>query len=178
VGDSSIDVALAGRIRAGDRQAEAELCRRYIPRIAGYGAAHLRDRQAIDDLLQEVLVIVLQALRAGRVDTPERLGSYVLSTCRHRVWEKNRGREHRPIDDEVATVLRYETDWIHLERERVEHCLSRLGLRERTIVVETFCNETPTDELAAQLGLTPGNVRVIRHRTLAQLLACVQGGAS
>lgn len=40
-----------------------------------------------------------------------------------------------------------------------------------------FYEDMPADELALELGLTPGNVRVIRHRALERLRLCVTGEA-
>ena len=68
------DVVLAARIVAAggqDREAaEAELCRRLAPRIRLFGLKHLRDRDAAADLVQQVLLITLEGLRAGKVREP------------------------------------------------------------------------------------------------------------
>src|SRR5579872_6812585 len=89
--DSAEDAALARRI-AADRDASAEsiLCRRLFPRIRAYGMRHMRDEAAASDLAQHVLVVVIEALRAGRLDDPERLGAFVMGTCRNTVldWRK------------------------------------------------------------------------------------------
>jgi RNA polymerase sigma-70 factor, ECF subfamily len=76
------DAELAGRVRGGDRAAEAELFRRLAPRVRLYGLRHLRDPTAADDLVQDVLLMTFDSLRAGKVREDERLASYVLGTCR------------------------------------------------------------------------------------------------
>src|SRR6266487_4491977 len=76
------DAELAGRVRGGDRAAEAELFRRLAPRVRLYGLRHLRDPAAADDLVQDVLLMTFDSLRAGKVREDERLASYVLGTCR------------------------------------------------------------------------------------------------
>jgi len=53
-----------------DAAAEGELCRRFAPRIRLYGLKHLRDEERARDLVQSVLLVVLEAVRAGRVDEP------------------------------------------------------------------------------------------------------------
>jgi RNA polymerase sigma-70 factor, ECF subfamily len=51
--DIELDNAeLVGRMGNGDREAEAEMCRRLAPRIRLYGLCHLRDEQAAADLTQ------------------------------------------------------------------------------------------------------------------------------
>src|SRR5262249_21756668 len=77
---------LARRIAAAalnhDRAAESEFCRRFAPRIRLYGLRHLRNEASAADLVQEVLIIVLQKLRAGGIEEPQRIASFVLGTCR------------------------------------------------------------------------------------------------
>jgi len=63
---------------------------------------------------------------------------------------------------EDATVLAVDAD-------KLAACLESLAERERTVVVMTFFAEKSGDEVARELGLTTGNVRVIRHRALARL---------
>ncbi len=61
-----------------------------------------------------------------------------------------------------------------LDTTRLQQCLAALPERERSVLVMTFYDERPADQVAAELGLTSGNVRVIRHRGLEHLRACMQ----
>lgn len=174
------DRELAGRIAAaadGGAAAERELCRRWAPRIAGYGARHLREPQGTDDLVQRVLLAVVQALRTDRVADPERLGAYILTTCRRTTWEMNRRawREAAPLSDTALVDLGVEPEWRTIDRAALDRCLGRLPARERTVILASFCDELPSDRIAAQLMTTAGNVRVLRHRALAQLQTCMEG---
>ena len=54
-------------------------------------------------------------------------------------------------------------------------CLQALAERERTVVVLSFFAEQSGDEVARELAVSAGNVRVIRHRALARLRACMGG---
>ena len=84
------DADLAPRIAAGDREAEAEMCRRMGPRIRLYGLRHLRSPSAADDLVQQVLLKIIEALRAARLREPDKLAQFVLGTCRMTVLELRR----------------------------------------------------------------------------------------
>jgi RNA polymerase sigma-70 factor (ECF subfamily) len=55
---------IAGAGRAPESAAEAELYRRLAPRVRLYGLRHLRDPQAAADLVQQVLLMTLERLRA------------------------------------------------------------------------------------------------------------------
>src|SRR5215471_20328401 len=84
------DADLAPRIADGDREAEAEMCRRMGPRIRLYGLRHLRSSSAADDLVQQVLLKVLEALRSDRLREPDKLARFVLGTCRMTVTDQRR----------------------------------------------------------------------------------------
>jgi RNA polymerase sigma-70 factor (ECF subfamily) len=184
--DSSIDAlddgALARRIagaRGGpDAAAEAELYRRLAPRVRLYGLRHLRDRQAAADLVQQVLLMTLERLRAGEVREPERIASFVLGACRMTVLEMRRGTKRREeLLEEWAPAsagVTYEApEPFMLDAERLGGCLEALPERERSVVVMSFFADQAADEVGAQLGLTGGNVRMIRHRALGRLRECM-----
>ena len=62
-----------------------------------------------------------------------------------------------------------------LDHARLLHCLDGLAERERSVLVLTFYDEQPALAVARELGLSEGNVRVIRHRGLQRLRDCVTG---
>jgi RNA polymerase sigma-70 factor (ECF subfamily) len=67
-----------------------------------------------------------------------------------------------------------------MEIERVDvvpltRCLARLEERSRLVVALSFQEGRSAEEVAARLGTTAGNVRVIRHRALAALRRCLDG---
>jgi RNA polymerase sigma-70 factor (ECF subfamily) len=157
---------------------ELALCRQFEGRIRGYGLRHLRDAAAAEDLVQHVLIAVLTAVRAGRVEDMTKLGAYVLGTCRYAVRDFQRGEaRQRRIAEEQATVLPegYEPHWSSVDPGRLEDCLMRLDPRDRAVVLATFAYDRDADEIGRAFDLTANNVRVIRHRALAKLQTCVGG---
>ncbi len=165
----------------GAAAAEAELCRRLGPRIRLYGLRHLRNGAAADDLVQEVLVLMLERLRSGRVRQPERLASFVLGSCRLVVRNLRRGRQRRDgLLDHYAAVFptRAELDPLALDRHRLRECMGSLAERDRTVLVLTFYADETSAAIASTLGTSPENVRALRHRAFVRLRGCVQGGAA
>jgi RNA polymerase sigma-70 factor (ECF subfamily) len=158
---------------------ERSICQRYSSRIRSYGLCHLRDGAAAEDLVQQVLLIVLQALRAGRIEDTENLDKYVFGTCRNAAMDMRRGNaRQRRIADAAATALPegYELPWALADRTHLDRCLERLEARARTVVLATFVDERDADDVGRSMGLSAGNVRVIRHRALASLHECMEGG--
>lgn len=162
-------------------ESERAVCEKYAGRIRAYGLRHLRDANAAEDLVQHVLLAVLQSLRAGRVADRERLDAYVLGTCRNAVMDLRRGAtRQRRVAEQASAGLPdgYEPQTLTVDRLRLEACLRALDARDRAIVLATFVEDRDADEIGSAMRLSAGNVRVIRHRALARLQACVEGGAS
>lgn len=172
------DEELARRIiEAREPDAEAHFCRRFAPRIRLFGLKRLRSEAAAADLVQDVLMLVLQKLRSGEVREPERIASFVLGAARQMIIDgrRNTGRRERLIDTFALELEPAETATTVLpDSERLQHCLQALPERERSVIVMTFYEDCPAETLGAQFGLTPGNVRVIRHRGLKHLRDCLE----
>ena len=169
------DAAVARRIADGDREAEADMCQRMAPRIRLYGLRHLRSPSAADDLVQQVLLKVLEALRAARLQNPDKLAHFVLGTCRMTVLDLRRSAQRqeellaafgRDLVPDPAPMPR-------LDDQQLAGCVQKLKERERSVVVMTFYDEQTALETAQSLGISEANVRVIRHRAIRQLRDCL-----
>ena len=138
---------------------------------------HLRNEAAAADLVQDVLLTILQKLRAREVREPERLASFILGTCRQVVIDGRRGglRRERLLETFAADLSPLVDDGGEaLDTGRLRECLQRLPERERAVLVMTFYDERPAEAVGAELGLSAGNVRVIRHRGIERLRGCMQ----
>jgi len=173
------DSELVRAIAAGTREAraaEAELCRRFAPRIRLYGLRHLRDEDRARDLVQSVLLAVLQAARAGRIADPERVDRFMLGTSRNVAQRMRDGTSANAGDGPLATIPADVDD----KPERADlaalvRCVSRLDDRSRQVVMLSFNEERPSDEIATRLAISTANVRVVRHRAIAALRRCLDG---
>ena len=179
----AVEAALARRIAAappgtaGD--AEAELYRLLAPRARRFGLRHLRDEHAAADLMQQVMALTIEQLRSGRLREPERVVSFVLGACRLTVTGQRRGERRREellqryADSLPMADLHVEP---RLDHARVADCLGRLAERERSVLVMSFYDDQPAGAVGQHLGLSAGNVRVLRHRGIEKLRRCVDAG--
>jgi RNA polymerase sigma-70 factor, ECF subfamily len=175
------DAELARTIELGAEgaaQAEAALYRRFARRIELYGLRHLSSREGAQDLVQQVMVSVLSAIRAGRLQDHTRLASFVLGTCRNVTWDTRRkDRRHRALarepamDDTTPPPTLAEGDVV-----RLWGCVASLPEREATVVRMSFWEDRDADEIAERIGASSGNVRVIRHRAVVKLAVCMNAG--
>lgn len=174
------DATLARRIgeQKGDgRLAESELCRRFRPRVRAYGLRHLGGADAADELCQRVLMLVIEKLRAQEVREVEAIASFILGTANHMARAMRRGEyKTRPLDEAQSPIFEVESEPA-LDRERVARCMGELAERERTVVTLTFFEDLSALEISTKIGISAGNVRVMRHRALSSLRDCFERGA-
>ena len=173
------DAELAARIAQGDSEAEAEACRRMGPRIRLYGLRHLRSASAADDLVQQVLVKLLEALRAGRLREPGKLAQFALGTCRMTVLDLRRSarRQEQLLAEFGADLVPDQPSMPQIDGGQLGRCVQMLNERERSVVVLTFYDEQTAAEVAGFLKISQANVRVIRHRAIQQLRTCMESPA-
>ena len=169
------DSDLAPRIAQGDREAEDELCRRMSPRIRLYGLRHLRSPSAADDLVQQVLIKVLEALRSARLRDPDKLAQFVLGTSRMTVLDlrRNAHRQEQLLATFGGDLVPDPPPVARLDDDQLAGCVQALKERERSVIVMSLYDEQTAAETARFLGISEPNVRVIRHRAIGQLRACM-----
>ena len=167
------------RIARGElaHDAEAEICRRFAPRIKLYGLRHLRSEDRAADLVQGVLLALLEAARAGRISELEHVERFVLGTCRN-VAQRVREREARTtlVDTATLDVVASDPGYERVDTGALMQCLGKLDNRSRSVVLLSFQAENSAEEIASVIETSAGNVRLIRHRALSQLRRCLDDG--
>jgi RNA polymerase sigma-70 factor (ECF subfamily) len=174
--DGDLARAIGAAHPGSANEAEAELYRRFAPRVRLYGLRHLRDDEAARDLAQQVLLMTIQKLRDGAVRSADEIGSFILGMSRTVVIDVRRKERRRTALRDVfllqdATAM--PAPDARLDLDRLDGCLSQLPDRERAVVFLTFYGDRAATDVGRELGLTGGNVRVIRHRALAHLRTCL-----
>jgi len=149
----------------------AQTVARWAARLGGPAAD-------VEDITQEVFVVVNRRLPDFRGDS--RLSTWLFGiTAKVTANERRRRRLRRlwlrlaPNPGERAPVMG-ETTIEQLEkRERLAlfyRALERLNERHRRALVLFEMEELSVEEVAAYMGLRPGNVRVLLHRARAAFL--------
>ena len=170
--------SLAERIHGGDPNAEEELVKRYRPGVYAIASARLRDREAAGDVSQEVLLMVLEALRAGKLREVGRLTAFIHSTARNRIntylanlyTERNRP----PLPDAPPVVTPEERFEESQRQSVVRQALGRLNPRDRKILLLTIVDGLKPREIAVRLGISPERLRKRKSRALQRVRKAVQ----
>jgi RNA polymerase sigma-70 factor, ECF subfamily len=169
---------LGARALAGDRAAEREICSRLLPAVRAFAQRRLRAASAAEDFAQDVLVLLIEALRERRVHEPERIASFALGICRNLSRERARTGERRR-----ELMAQYGVSEAELagagapgepSRGHLEDCYSQLTERARRVIRASFCDDDADAQIGAALAISEANVRVIRHRALGALRSCLE----
>jgi len=157
---------------------ESALAARFWDRIRLFAARRVRDAALAEDVAQETLRRVVDALRGGRVENLEALPSFVFQTARHICLQHHRsgGREARAlagleraaydvpaVPDALAALVGEE------QRRVVRQALDELDESDRGLLRMLYYEQLETTEAAERLGITPGALRVRKHRALLRL---------
>ena len=159
------------------------LVRSERPRLAGIARAEgLADAEALD-AVQDGLLTFLGLPAAAELGTQlaDGDGARLLATVVRNAARNARRRHHRarPHDDVVETMPddggADTLARLALAEDRVamSACVAELGDGGQRVVVMRLLDELSGDEVAAELGTTPGNVAVMLHRAKDKLRACL-----
>jgi RNA polymerase sigma-70 factor (ECF subfamily) len=159
---SSEDLALVAAARGGDRGAFEEIYRRYARMVHGIILSRV-PRDAADDLVQEVFILVLRRIPGLRDDAS--FGGWLAAIARNQAHDfHRRAVETAELPENLAggETADGEAEWI-LEIIR--------GLPEayRETLILRLVEGMTGPEIAERTGLTPGSVRVNLHRGMKQL---------
>jgi RNA polymerase sigma-70 factor (ECF subfamily) len=130
-------------------------------------------RESMEDAKQETFLRVLRVLQDhGRLQRPERLGSFVNSVCDNVLLEFFRaGARYRQWPeltmDPPSPCLNPESELISGEHKAfIRARLSELPATDREMLYKVFLEERDKDEICLELSITRNTLRVRLHRAL------------
>lgn len=159
------------RIRAGDREAERLLVERYQRGLLLVLRRRADRPEDADDLCQEVLLRVLEKLRLGQIEQPERLAAYIHGFAR-KLWSSSVRKkrpetnhdavDERPADgtDALSSRQREETTAL------VQQYLQEIDLvpRDRDVLVRLFLYDQDRQQICAELDISRLHFNRVLHR--------------
>jgi len=155
-----INVDLAGRVQAGDRQAEEELVARYQRGVGFVLRRSVRDTHVVEDLSQETFRIALEKIRHGDLREPAKLAGFLCSLARNLAIEHFRRasaqRSSGSSEESLSAAPGPLEDLLRSEQARiVRRILSDLPTeRDRQILLRFYLAEEDKETICRDLGLT------------------------
>jgi len=162
---------------------ETSLIESYRPRLLYFALRRLRDRTLAEEIAQDTLTVVLQALRDNRIEDPSRMPGFIFGVAKNLVSKALRERslhsnpgpaseqvEAAPwLDDPDAALLLEE------QRQQVREALRQLSPGDREILHRVFVADQSLEEIAAEIGIPNAAVRKRKSRALERLKKIFQG---
>jgi RNA polymerase sigma factor (sigma-70 family) len=182
---SPSNAELLQRCQSGDSAAWQQIVHRYGRLVHSVPVRYGLSRSEAEDVGQEVFWALAQQLE--RIEDPERLGGWLLTTARRISWRlMQQRRQEQP--DALADIAESEVLVENLvsptrvptyaellaawdRQEALESGLARLGERCRELLRLIFLDsgEPSYEEISALLGMPKGSIGPTRNRCLAQL---------
>lgn len=161
------------RAIGGDEQAFGALYDRHLDRVYRHIYYRVGNRADAEDLSQQVFLKAWQAI--GRYRQKGAPFIAWLLTIAHNLVVSfyRRGKEIPLLDLDPATHARWSDPEAQLleqyDRMAVREAILRLRPEQQHVVTMRFMEQFDYAAIAATLGKSEGNVRVIQHRALNQL---------
>lgn len=165
---------------AGQREWEfTQLWTAAQPTVHNYVRAILGDRAAVDDVLQEVALAVYSAL--DTYDSSRPFVAWALGIARNKARDRQRSvmRQRHVIHDmatleALAEVAEELDDELDRERDALADCLDAVEGRASELLRRHYFLQQEPKDIAEDMGLQAGHVRVLLNRIRATLRACIE----
>lgn len=160
--EHEIAADLARQIGQGVRAAEEALVARYGPALHFLLKKRTRDSELALDIRQDALRVVIEKLRAGTLEQPERLAGYLRGVALKLCGAERRKELRRATtadSDAVEAVAAERADPAeHLSEEQLKRAVRELLAelstpRDRDILTRVYLLEEDKDAICAALGV-------------------------
>jgi RNA polymerase sigma-70 factor, ECF subfamily len=166
------DPALVAAYRLGDERAAAELIERHIVALGRFLYSSGADRDEVDDLVQEALFRAFRRLATWRGAASFR--SWLFTIGHNLLRDQVRSRKgHRMLsleDRDIPDQSDPHSDLAAAEaEERIRQGLAGLPRLQREVFLLRTQEGSEYEEIAMELGTTPGAARVHYHHAVKRL---------
>ena len=166
----------------GNLESYRHVIEAFEPRVRVVIASMIPDSSLVDDLTQEVFIIAYQRLATYKPDT--QIGAWLSQIARN-VAQNERRRWYRKNDmkeryrAEIERKIEFDIDKIAASlrgdvMEALQQCINVLNETARIMINGFYFKEMPVKELAGNLSMTAGAVRVSLCRARQSIAECLQ----
>jgi len=181
IGGVADDTPLAERIRRGDRAAEDQLIGLYSARVLAMSIVRIRDREAARELVDDIMMATVTALRRGTVRDTARLGAFIHGTALNLIHNHLRARCRMPrtavLGDESLTPDLAEACEKDSDLQELRSCVDRLSPQDQRVLFLSLSEGLKPGEIATRLGLSADVVRQQKSRALKRLKEMTNGAS-
>ena len=172
------DERLVRALAEGNPEAEREFALRFLPRVRAMLRARSRNADLTADLVQDVMIESICALRRGKLREPSKLTAFVLAIARNILYShfNNASRQPESLEfpDELPD-LKSVSDYVELEDRRIlaMEAIAQLDPFDKAILHLTLVEGLKPGLIAERLGLSPDVVRQRKVRATRRVAESV-----
>ncbi len=153
---------------------------RFYPVVLRFAMARLGDRDAAEDVAQEVFVAAVGSISSLRDRREPAVEAWFLRITRHKAIDRLRRRAQPdaevPVDlasadDPAAAAAQL------IEAEEVRCAMDHLTDDQRDVLIRRFVLDQSLEQVAAGTGRRVGSIKSMQHRALAALAKRLPGRA-
>jgi RNA polymerase sigma factor (sigma-70 family) len=168
------DEAYLERLRCSDGQTGQHFAIYFGRFLTWRLAARYRDADLIEDVRQETLRRVLDAIRRGLLRDAHRLEPFVNSVCTRVLlehWRTTKRHAHADVDmDAILSTSNPERACRRAEAvRRVRSAMKTMAVRDREILSIVFVEDEAAKEVGMRLKVSRTYARVLVHRAIGRL---------
>jgi RNA polymerase sigma-70 factor, ECF subfamily len=170
------EAGLMELVRLGRRdEAIALLLPAFRRKVFGLSYSFLRDREAAEDVTQEVFIKVWRALPG--FDARASLSTWIYTIARNTSLSALRARRpHSSLSDPGVTEVVEQIDPVPsadvlADRAAILRLVDQLPEKQRQVIMLFYMEEQSHQEVATMLAMPVGTVKTLLHRARARLSA-------
>jgi len=162
-------------VGAGRRdEALAAIVRAYKRKVFGLALSYLRDREAAEDVAQEVFIKVWKAL--PQFDERATVSTWIYTITRNTSFSAIRARRPAASLSDPAVLADVESTSVaageggaEVEGAALLRLVDQLPAKQRQVVMLFYMEEQSHEEVAGMLAMPVGTVKTLLHRARARL---------
>lgn len=179
-GSEGDQARIAAAVAQGDREAERAFVERYLPRLRALLLARTRNADLASDLLQDVMIEAICALRRGQLREPSKLTAFVMGIARNLLNSHFRAAIRQPdsleLPDDLPDLSAAASKLEDQERESAAmQAIANLETIDRAILQMTLVDGLKPGVIAQKLMLKPEVVRQRKLRATRKIIDFVRG---
>lgn len=170
---------LAIQAQAGDEASYRELLLKISEKMRPFLYKHIFNKDMVEDVLQETLVGIHKALHT--YNSKQSFLSWSFAICRYKLIDYIR-KYQKISDNEISNdeyLVTFADDSANSYNEQLDEdlqiAIDSLPEKQRQVVVMLKVKEYSVKEVAQELKISAGNVKVIAHRAYKALKKKLEG---
>lgn len=171
---------LVEAIKQDDQKEINRLLKSLIPQLITYLQIHLNAaKQDAEDCAQQAFLISFEAVREGRLEQPDRIFSFLITTCRNKYLNQMNRQKRTTYEDFSKSYTDRPGQLLSLlnneKRTILKQCLEQLSKGYKTFIEYWFSHpDSGAKAVATHFDISVNNAWTRKHRVISKLNECYQ----